>query len=313
MDGEQGTSGPKVPPIVLKTLITVVVGTVAYVITNVIDQSQDELWKLAVSIIIAGSALIVQYMVDFEQRLTEVEHGRRTGTRKILDEFARVHDVAEIIKGLDNSGMSTEDITRLIRSASEVGLHGPPIMRAFTRAEISSLSSVLTALTGMTAVWERDNIEWLIRLTQCARTTIDATSSSVDQAFWSTDPAGHYMEAQRKAMREHDVRIRRLFIVETERQRDALGPLCEQQRKRNIDVRVLVLSVSMARAVGATRDVVIFDSEVFLEFATDSQQRFVKTSLDADSSRVGVEVLRFDDLWAAADESTGMRAPAGGA
>ncbi|MGV9993383.1 hypothetical protein [Streptomyces sp. NPDC003374] len=319
MDGERGTPDsattrePRIPPVVLKTLVTIVVGTVAYVITNMINQSQDELWKLAMSVVIGGAALIVQYMVDFEQRLASVETGQRTHTQRILDDFTRVDEVGGLLKGLDESGMSAEDVTRLVRSATQVGLQGPPIVKAFTRAEIASLSSVLAALTGMTAVWERDNIEWLIRLTGCARKTIDATSSSVDRAFWNTDPAGHYMDAQRAVMREHDVRIRLLFIVEAGEQPDDLDALCEQQRARGIEVRVLLLSASLARAIGATRDVVIFDDELFLEFVPDVRQRYVKTSLDADAGRVGEQVRRFDDLWAAAAEPAGPRTPAGGA
>ncbi|PWI12936.1 hypothetical protein DI272_01345 [Streptomyces sp. Act143] len=200
-----------VAPLVLKILITVVVSMVAYVLTNLVKQSGDELWKIAVAVVIGGSTLIVQYMVDFEQRLGTLETGHMEGSRRLEEHFDHLSDAAALLSDLDDAGMSTSDAKRLIKNLRRVGQQGPEIVKAFARSEVESLASVVTDLTGMSAHWPRDNNEWLIRLTQCAQRTIDATSSSVDQRFWGTDSAGPYLDAQTEAMGARRVTIRRLF------------------------------------------------------------------------------------------------------
>ncbi|MFJ8104724.1 DUF6879 family protein [Streptomyces sp. NPDC096132] len=312
MDGASGTPGPataggvRIAPVVLKTLISVVVSTVAYVITNLVNQSGEELWQLAVSIVIGGSALIVQYMVDFEQRLATMERGQRQRTQELHDHFVRLSEAAGLLSELDQAGMSASDARRLIRSASLVGSQGPEIAKAFARAEIESLASVVTDLTGMTAHWPRDNNEWLIRLTECARRTIDATSSSVDRPFWDTDPAGDYLDAQLEAMRVSGVTIRRLFMINVAEESDLefmarfLG-LCRGQSDLGIKVRYMVLTRNRHNRAAA-RDVVIFDDSLYLEFEPDRQQSNLQTRLDADARRVEGQVRRFHDLWEAATE-----------
>lgn len=304
--GSGGTGGVRIAPVVLKTLITIVVSTVAYVITNLVNQSGDDLWKLAVSIVIGGSALIVQYMVDFEQRLATMETGQRDRTRELHDHFVQLSEAAGLLSELDQAGMSTGDARRLIKSATQVGLQGPEIVKAFARAEIESLASVVTDLTGMTAHWQRDNNEWLIRLTECARRTIDATSSSVDRPFWDTDPAGHYLDAQIEAMRAPGVNIRRLFMINAaeESDPDFMGrfmALCQGQHDLGIKVRYMVLS-PQRHTRAAARDIVIFDNALYLEFEPDRQQSNLQTRLDAEARRVDGQVRRFNDLWEAAME-----------
>ncbi|MGW0964925.1 hypothetical protein [Streptomyces sp. NPDC002516] len=324
MHGASGTPGPtgggmRIAPIVLKTLVTVVVSTIAYVLTNLVHQSGDELWKIAVSVVIGGSALIIQYMVDFEQRLADMETGQRERGREQQEHFMQLSEAAGLLRELDQAGMSAGDATRLIKSLSRVGQQGPEIVKAFARAETESLAFVVTDLTGMTAQWPRDNTEWLIRLTECARRTIDATSSSVDQPFWDTDSAKPYLDAQIEAMRVRDVTIRRLFMIkESERNNPDFMTrflkLLEEQRGFSIDVRYRVLSSNGSpgrrnRRAAAARDVVIFDSELCLEFDPDRQEGNVKTRLDADGRRVDGEVRTFNELWATATDPPAQGEP----
>ncbi|MFF1272936.1 DUF6879 family protein [Streptomyces marokkonensis] len=303
----------------LKILVTVVVSTVAYVLTNLVDQSGDELWKIAVAVVIGGSALIVQYMVDFEQRLVTVETGHRERSRELGVQFNQLSEAAGLLSELDEAGMSTSDARRLIKSLNRVGQQGPEIVKAFARSEVENLASVVTDLTGMTAHWPRDNNEWLIRLTECARRTIDATSSSVDQPFWNTDSAGPYLDAQAEAMRARGVTIRRLFMIKEEERANPdfmrrFTRLCQDQRDAGISVRFLSLPLperSNPRPVVA-RDVVIFDSELYLEFEPDRQEGNVQTRLDADGRRVDGHVRAFNSLWATAAEPAPRPAPSPG-
>ena len=318
MDGEPGTPGPatggvRIPPVVLKTLVTVAVGTVTYVITTWIGQSPDELWKLAMSVVIGGAALIVQYMVDFEQRLATVETGQREHRRDLREDlaaqhremtelvdqgFRRVGEVTGLFRGLDDSGMRSEDVSRLVRSATEVGSQGHGIMQEFARAEIERLAVVMTELTSHTADWPGENNDWLISLTRCARDTIDATSSFVDLAFWRTEPAKHYLEVQRGAIRR-GVKVRRLFIVQTPQELNAdLDEILEAQRSVGIEAGVVVLSQLSSRVVvGPTFDVVIFDGELYFEIVPDLRQLNPRTRLDARERYVTERMTRFDELW----------------
>ncbi|GAB7104472.1 hypothetical protein JCM4814A_27860 [Streptomyces phaeofaciens JCM 4814] len=297
----------RIAPVVLKTLITVAVTTVAYVITDLIDLSRDGLWKLGMSVAIGCSALIVQYLVDVERRLTSTEAGERERARGLQDHLTRLSEDAGLLTELDRAGMSTSGARRLLTSASQVGLQGPEIMKAFVRAELERLASVVTGLTAMTAHWPRDNDEWLIGLTECARSTIDVTSSSVGLPSWDTDRARKSLDAQIAAMRDPGVRIRRLFLISAAEESDLdfmdrFTALCRGQQELGITVRFLVLSPQRHVRAVAARDLVIFDGELYLEFEPDRQQGDVETRLDADILRVDQQVRRFNELWEAAAE-----------
>ncbi|MFH9547689.1 DUF6879 family protein [Streptomyces sp. NPDC017435] len=298
--------GTRIAPLLLKTLITVVVSMVAYGIADLLDLSQDVLEKIGMSIGIGGLTLIVQHMVDFERRLASMETGQRTRTRELYDNLHQLSEAAGLLSELDQAGMSASDAKRLINSASLVGQQGPEIVKAFARAEIQSLASVITDLTGMAAHWRRDNNEPLIRLTECAQRTIDATSSTFGLAFWDTDLAGHYLDAQIEAMRARGVSIRRLFMINLAEESDPdfmarFMELCQEQRDLGIRVRFVVLS-PQRRIRAAARDIVIFDDTLYLEFEPDLQQSNLQTRLDADAPRVDEQVGHFNDLWQAATE-----------
>ncbi len=321
MDGEPGAGAPtpstagglRVPPLLLKTLVTVVVATVAYVITNLIDQDQDELWKLAVSIVIAGAAFIVQYLVDFERRLGLVQSGQDQQLREVRQaltshhqdmshmvelSFARISDATELFGEVERSRLRSDGVAPLARHATRVSALGPDILRDFALAEIGRLASLLESLTTMTAECPGENHDWLMDLTRCARRKIDATSSYVDRAFWLSDPADRYLRAQDDAIREREVEVRRLFIVEkAEDVVDELTQICERQRELGIDARVVALSDLPPNARGEIRDVVIFDEALCYEVHTDIRQGNPWTTLNARTTHLEDQKKRFNQLW----------------
>ncbi|WP_367323177.1 hypothetical protein [Streptomyces sp. HUAS ZL42] len=330
MDGEPGTPGRPtgglhIPPVVLKILITVAVGTVTYVITNLIDQSQEELWQLALAVVIGGATLIVQYMVDFERRLDSVETGQRRSGRDLRENltthhhemtelvdrgFRQVGEVTELFSRLDASGMQSREVARLARSAAQIGLQGQDILQEFVRAEIARLASMVTALTSRSADWPGENNDLVIALTQCVRQSIDATSSFVDLPFWETATAKYYLDVQREAIQQHGVKVRRLFIVKDPEELDPnLDKILEQQRDAGIEAGVVVLSELPSHIrVGETLDVVIFDGELYFEITTDVQQLNPNAKLDAHEEKVARRKARFDSLWEERREGpTGLR------
>jgi hypothetical protein len=300
---------------VLKILVTVAVGALTYVITNLIGQSQGELWQIALTVVIGGAALIVQYMVDFEQRLASVEGGQRRNRRDLQENlaahqremtelvdrgFRRVSEVTELFSRLDASEMPDHEVARLVRSAAQVGSQGHGFMQEFVREEIARLASMVTALTAENHDLDGENNDTLIALIKCARRTIDATSSFVDLAFWKTETAKQYLLVQGDAIRR-GVEIKRLFIVKRpEEAPDDLGEILQAQKNEGIEAGVVVLSqLPRGTRVGPTRDVVIFDSELCFEITTDVEQLYPNAKLDAREDQVIRRKARFDSLWAA--------------
>jgi hypothetical protein len=313
MDGESGVLGPgsaggvRIPPVLLKTLVTVVVATIAYVITNLINQSQDELWKLAVSIVIGGAALIVQYMIDFERRLTSVESALVTHHRDmknlVSEKFIQVGEVTEIFGKLDRAGLDTENVKLLLQSATEVQSQSPDIVKAFARAELARLASIMVNLTGWTTEWPGENNDWLLGLTGCAERKIDAISSSVDLAFWATEPARRYLDAQSEAI-ERGVIVRRAFIVETtEDVNSELKEICRRQEGRRILTKVVVREALRSDLRGGPiNDCVLFDGELCYELTADRTQGNPTTTLNARVPRLSERIKRFNELWDAGQD-----------
>ncbi|MET7473273.1 hypothetical protein ABZT17_02740 [Streptomyces sp. NPDC005648] len=188
MDEEPGTPGPatgglRIPPIMLKVLVAVAAGTATYAIANLIDESQQELWQIVLAVGIGGAALIGQYLDDFGQRLASVEVGKQLTRRDQRDAltvqhhemtelvkrgFRRVSEVTELLGSLDASGMPSDEISRLIRSATQLGSQSRGIVREFAHSEITRVASMMTALASWgTADWEGENNELLIALTRC--------------------------------------------------------------------------------------------------------------------------------------------------
>jgi hypothetical protein len=86
---ERLTEGGKV---IRKILFTVLVGGLAYLITNMVASEQSQGWGIIVSVFIGGVTLVVQFLNDFEKRLEKVEKERAAHLNEIRlmikEEFA---------------------------------------------------------------------------------------------------------------------------------------------------------------------------------------------------------------------------------
>jgi hypothetical protein len=318
MDGSSGTQAPRhpnnphtpdrsgaagIPPILLKTLVTALVGGGTYLLTDATDQ--PEVWKLTATIFLGGAALIIQYMVDFEKRLWAVEHSLSEHSAEmkelVANGFARINEVTHLFGLVDRSALAPDGITRLVRSATQVASSTPTIMQAFSRAEISRLTTLMEDINQKLVDYEGEDHDWIVTLTSCASMTIDATSTSVDRDFWPSELGQRYLRAQRDAITKRQVRIRRLFIVTTPDQNSSeLEQLCDDQQSLGIEVRVLALSeLSPIARMDETNDFIVFDESLSYEIGSDLRGVNTKTIMDLRPDRVTKRAQRFEALWEA--------------
>ncbi|MFI0897475.1 hypothetical protein [Streptomyces sp. NPDC020983] len=301
--GAQAAATRVVPPVLFKTLLTALVGGATYLLTDATDQ--PEVWKLTSSIFLGGAALIIQYMTDFERRLTSVEHtiaAHNAEMRELVaNGFARINEATELFGLVDRSALPPDGVSRLIRSASKVGTGSPAIMQAFTRAEVSRLTSLMENLNAKLVDYEGEDHDWIVTLTGCAVSTIDATSTAVDRDFWPSELGQRYLRAQRDAIDAHGVRIRRLFIIDKPEDNTIdLGQLCDDQQSLGIEVKVLALSdLSPIARMDETNDFIVFDESLSYEIGSDLRGVNTKTLMDLRADRVAKRVQRFRTLWEA--------------
>lgn len=292
-------------PILFKTLVTALVGASSYLITNIANQ--PELWQLTVSVFLGGAALIVQYMVDFERRLEAVESSLQVHNGEMKElvarGFARINEVTELFGLVDRSALPPDGVTRLIRSATQVGSSAPALMQSFAREEISRLTTLMENLNQELVDYEGEDHDWIVTLTQCADLTIDATSTSVDRDFWPSELGQRYLRAQRDAITGRNVRIRRLFIVEAREENSAeLEQLCDDQQSLGIEVRTVALSeLSPIDRMDETNDFIVFDGSLSYEVGSDLRGVNTKTIMDLRADRVSKRVQRFKALWEAGE------------
>ncbi|MEU6404669.1 hypothetical protein [Streptomyces sp. NPDC046985] len=281
--------------LIQKLLATVLAGGVVYVLSTVLAPSADDVWQLVLSVLCGGAVLIVQFLVTFAHQLGElkssvdqrfVDIGRAT---KLFNEVEKLRD---------------DGVPRLAESATHVVSIGPEILHDFAHEEINRLALQMDDLTNLSAECPGENHDWLLSLTKCARRTVDAISTSVDQDFWSTEPAGRYLEAQREAIDDRGVRVRRLFVVKQPGDLPHLHDICKEQRDVRIEVRVVALSqLPLHVQRGKMIDFVVFDGALSYEVGADQLSVNSWTTVNAREDDVQQRIRRFGELWNASPHS----------
>ncbi|CAL9545338.1 hypothetical protein SUDANB176_04330 [Streptomyces sp. enrichment culture] len=274
----------RIPDVLVRVLVTAVLGGTTYLITNLADQ--PEIWKITLSVFIAGASLIVQQLADFDRRLERGLSGFNETTRL----FSR----------LDTSPVGAEEVRHLADNVAALGPGRPDFFYAFVRSEIRRTAELMDSLKGHHADYRGEDRDWLLSLTRCAGASIDAVSTSVDRGFWETDLGRHYEAAQEEAV-QRGVRVRRLIILNTPGDLDAdVEELKDRQKSLGVDVRVLVLSTLEARERrDAVKNFVVFDDAISYEMTTEDSDpsRIYETSLIT-GERASQRSRRFDAWWA---------------
>ncbi|MCT7351382.1 hypothetical protein N4P33_04255 [Streptomyces sp. 15-116A] len=194
-----------------------------------------------------------------------------------------------------------DSVPELATSFAEALAPEPPILHTFVRLEMTRVVGALVELTNLSVECPGENHDWMLALTRAATRSICATSTSVDREFWNSEPATRYLKAQQEAIEEHDVPVRRLFLLESARELgDRLLRLCDEQEALDIEVRVAVLpELPPHLQRGSTNDFIVYDEEVSYEIEQDLRDVNIRTRLIARPDHVQDRVRRFRELWEA--------------
>lgn len=279
----------------MKALVAVSAGGMVYLLTRVIDPYGDDgPWQLVLAVLCGGIALIVQLLIFFVNEL----HAMKESVDR---RFADIGGATKLFNEVEK--LRGDGVPRIAESATRVLSTGPEILHAFAHAEIDRLAGQMEDLTDLSAESVGENHDWLVTLTNCASTHIDAISTSVvDIGFWSTEPAGRYLSAQRDAILERGVSVRRLFIVRQPEEFAALLPICEEQREMGIQVKVVALEdLPLHLRRGSVFDCIVFDGALSYEVRTDGLGTATSTTVNSRDAEVQLLIRRFHQLWEATE------------
>ncbi|GIE84847.1 DUF6879 family protein [Actinoplanes regularis] len=305
-------SGTGLSEVVRKVGVALLTGGVAFAMTNLAHQ--DPILSVTLSVLIGGSALVVQFLIDFESRLREVQIGQMDQARQIrecVDErFRAISEATELFGLMEESMVQTEVLSQLVRHSTRIGPDSSTLAHRLAQRELSRMAEFLKELgDGGEAIYDGEDRDWLLGLTYSATQCIDATSlTTVDGGgMWSTDLGQRYLDAQREAV-HRGTKVRRIFILDRPGPQgdDALDEVFRQHRDIGVEVRVLDLASATHLRRTSLFDFVLFDGVISYEVTTGSwidestRPIVVNTRLVLRSSRVEERRDRFNELWDAA-------------
>jgi hypothetical protein len=285
-----------------------------FLITNALDQSLAT--SVILSILIGGIALLVRFLVDFERRLAVVEALARSSQirmeKLVGDAFSKINDATELFRSIEASALQTDLVTQLVRHSTGITQASPKLIYRFVRSEIREMSEFLKEMAeGGDVTYYGEDRDWLLGLTRHAAESIDAISlASVDRGLWMSEIGQRYLEAQRQAVEENGVVIRRIFLLDTPEMANQpdIRWACQEQQKFGIQVRVLDRAGIPPMLRVQVLDFILFDRVMSYETtpasaANDTDRPAVaETRLVLRASRVTERMQVFRLLWEAARE-----------
>ncbi|MEU8234991.1 hypothetical protein AB0C12_35820 [Actinoplanes sp. NPDC048967] len=303
-----------------RILFTVIAGGLTYLLTNA--TGQPEIWQLTMSMFVGGIVLVVQVLIDYDNRMLQFAgeqsaHARRT--EDIVDRrFAAISAATALYASVEATALKADNVTRLVESAARISPHDE-LSRRFADHQINRLSTLFEGLQNGVTVDDGEDPSWLLGLTECSSRSIDATSMTsftrpaayVDDEFWSSRLGQQYLHAQRRAITERDVRIRRVFLLSDEdaMNEERLRELREPHRRIGIETRVLRHSDLDPLLQMNLVDFILFDDAASYELHASSRldsrldrEANVSVTLVVEPRRLQERRQRFASMWNAARE-----------
>ena len=284
---------------------------------------QAPIWAaMLLATFIGGVTLVVQFLVDFDNRLQQVEQGQEAhaaSTERLVKEgFSNINEATRLFGKVEASAVRTDVVTQLVWHSTRISHGMPALVSTFAQAEIGRMSEFLQELSrGGDVTYDGEDRDWLLALTRSAQRTIDATSlTTVDAGgtgfeggLWASDLGQQYLDVQQAAI-ARGVVVRRVFIVDRSDLVDDPGliDVCRIHHSVGIQVRVLDPGAIPATRRAALFDFILFDEVVSYEVTPASRIEdtmapiVVHTRLVLNEQRVRERFRRFHDLWQAATD-----------
>lgn len=302
--------------VVRKIFWTLLIGGAAFLITDISNQPQ--IWQLTMSMLIGGITLLIQFLIDFENRLEKVEEGqedRAIEIRSLIEDgFAKTSKATELFQAVEASALQTDAVIQLVRHSTQIAPTSPPLLYGFAQLQIDRMSEFLKDLSaGRVVEYDGEDLDWILGLTLLAKQSIDAISmNEVDAGgktncgLWTSDFGRRYLKLQGEAI-SRGVAIRRVFVIDRPEQisKAEFLSICQQHKSLGIQVRVHDRSKILDASLF---DLVVFDGVLSYEatpalLTEDSMApTIIKTHLILQSKRVKERMQRFEDLWVLAQE-----------
>lgn len=301
------------PPILWKVIIPAVSGGAVYLVSNLAHQSQE--WSLLLSTFVGGVALVIQFLIDLDHSLRDVQ-GRFDRYTSTLDDtvwqaFRKINAATEIYSSIEASPVGSP-ITRLIHGVHGFTSSSPDLALRLARSEIDRLGHFLREISDGQATYDGEDQDWLLALANGATKSIDATSTTaVDGGgatyhdnFWTSSLGQRYLGAQRDAA-NRGVIIRRLFILSPPSfaADPGLQKIYQMQTEVHISVRILDPSKIPARRISSLFDFILFDDLMSYEAIPATRLDpsikpcIVSTQLIARERHIRERRDLFDELW----------------
>ncbi|MGB3437384.1 MAG: hypothetical protein WBA97_01420 [Actinophytocola sp.] len=255
--------------------MTLLMGAISFPFTQLLFS--DLPGQIAAAAVFGSIALVVQFLIDFEHRLGRVEDGLQAAVKQIRETvqqgFARVNDATELVARMETAGVQSVAVTKLVSRAAAISPHASALVRNFVHLEVDRVSELLRGLTVNEATYDGEDQDWLLNLTKCVTSSIDAISiPEVDAAgntyhsFWASPMGVRYLDTQR-ASGSRGVRIRRVFVTTHDNvgTDSVLHSICQSQVDSGIEVRLLYPSAVPPEIRGQITDFILFDDEICYE------------------------------------------------
>lgn len=334
MEGERGMvtthSRSLISRVFAKISTSLVVGLATFGLTQTIDSSATSqvLISIVTAVFVAGIAFLVQFLIDVEARIDQVESASTASSARTLDllehhfetsqistrsQFEKINAATQLFGAVEASALRIDETTQLVRDAATVMQNSRPTVARFAHAEIARLGGVLRALGNESDVsQEGEHRDWLLGLVGTATATIDSISLAglegdrqinVDNGFWHTDVGQRYIVTQSDAIRRHVV-VRRVFIIDDPEVATDWGFLAiiRQNLAVGVQIRLVVLGDVPGFRRSSIFELTIIDGEITYQSLPGSRAAghrsiIASTALITSPERVRAHNQTFGELW----------------
>lgn len=307
-----------VPPVLKKIVITGLLGALTFLATTY-PLDQEAVWILTV--FISGVTLVVQYLIDFDERLDGAQRKFAAHadamSATVSSGFSKINEATELFGLVERSALRQDPVIQLVRNATQIDADRP-LVAALAEDQIARMSEFLKELNDGDALYDGEDRDWLLGLTRHVRNSIEATSTMTadaggvdfDGGFWTNDIGRRYLDEQGKAVKERKVEVRRIFVLKKPDlvKDETFMRVYRHQKAIGIDVRVVDPTTIPITRRNTVVDFILFDNVLSYEVATadtvedGAKPTIVSTRLVLRQDAIDEKARQFRDLWDVAQE-----------